>query len=29
VLAYRDRQAGRRSDALDELARLSAELPFA
>jgi len=28
VLAYRDRQAGRRSEALDELARLSEGLPL-
>jgi excisionase family DNA binding protein len=28
VLAYRDRQAGRRSEALDELARLSEDLPL-
>jgi hypothetical protein len=28
VLAYRDRQAGRRSEALDELSRLSKDLPL-
>jgi excisionase family DNA binding protein len=28
VLNYRDRQAGRRGDALDELARLSEDLPL-
>jgi excisionase family DNA binding protein len=28
VLTYRDRQAGRRSDALDELAKLSEDLPL-
>ncbi|MGH9075102.1 MAG: helix-turn-helix domain-containing protein, partial [Acidimicrobiales bacterium] len=28
VLAYRDRQAARRSEALDELARLSEDLPL-
>jgi excisionase family DNA binding protein len=28
VIAYRDRQAGRRSEALDELARLSEDLPL-
>lgn len=28
VLTYRDRQAGRRSEALDELARLSEDLPL-
>jgi excisionase family DNA binding protein len=29
VLAYRDRQAARRSEALDELSRLSEDLPLA
>jgi excisionase family DNA binding protein len=28
VIAYRDRQAGRRSEALDELAQLSEDLPL-